>query len=274
MFKKLLAISLTLIYSINSNAEEHFLYRVDTRSPNYIFTYGFTPLGDNRSVLQHVRGTSCRGTGDSMYISTTGDYYWARNYAYRLSGNLAQDPFAIDANVYIYRIRHTPAFYEASRVLTRLSQGSTSSSITRQALGAIPTARDQAEWIIEGAVSPLDINSAVQIHYRQLIEGSDQPRILLNPSYSYDTSRSGISYADSIPRSHEDPTVSALYLRLAPRNIINTCFSGLLWCAHIKNSDDRFLSKGEPTYCPSENISMINTPPLSSDINRTLFIRN
>lgn len=274
MIKKFLAMSIILIYSINSNAEEHFLYRVDTRSPSYIFTFGFISLGDNRSVLQHVRGTSCRGTGDTMYISATGDYYWARNYAYRLSGNLAQDPFAIDANVYIYRIRHTPAFYETSRVLTRLSQGSTSSSITRQARNAISTARDQAEWIIEGSISPLDINSAVQIHYRQLTEGSDQPRILLNPSYSNDTNRGGVSYADSVPQSNEDPTVSAFYLRLAPRNIINTCFSGLLWCAHTKNNDDRFLSKGEPTYCPSENISMINSPPLSSDINRTLFIRD
>lgn len=265
---------LLIFISLTCAAEDHFLYRVDTRPPSVIFTYGFTSPGENRSILQHIRGQSCRGTGphsNSAYISATADFYFARNYAYRLSGNLAQDPVAVDAYTYIYRIRQTTSFYETSRLLNRLRQGSRSTTIRRQANSALPTAADQAEWIAEGAVPPQDIHSVVQIHYRQLAEGSEGSRIILNPAYRFDPQRAGINNADVIPGANEEETISVLYFRFGPDNIISTCLSGLLWCAHT-NTDERLLVKGEPSWCPSQSISIMNNPPLSAELNKTLLI--
>lgn len=262
-----------LLLSFRCFGDGQFLYRVDTRPPSVIFTYGFTSHGENRSILQHIRGQSCRGTGphsNSAYISATADFYFARNYAYRLSGNLAQDPVAVDAYTYIYRIRQTPHFFETSRLLNRLRQASRSTTIRRQASGALPTATDQSEWIIERAVPPQDIHSVVQIHYRQLAEGSEGSRIILNPAYRLDPQRGGISNADVIPGAIEDETVSTLYFRFGPDNIMNTCLSALLWCAHT-NNDDRYINKGEPSWCPSQAISIMNNPILSSEINRTMI---
>lgn len=267
---------LMILLSSMCYAHERFLYRVDTRPPGVIFTYGFTSHGDNRSILQHIRGQSCRGVGphsNSAYISATADFYFARNYAYRLSGNLAQDPVAVDAYTYIYRIRQTTHFYEASRLLNRLRQASRITTIRRQANSALPTATDQAEWIAEGAISPQDIHSVVQIHYRQLAEGSEGSTIILNPTYSWDIQRAGISNADVIPDASEEEGTSTLYLRFGPDNIMSTCFSALLWCAHT-NSNDRYISKGEPSWCPVQTITIMNHPILSTEINRTLLLTN
>ena len=87
-------------------AQPRFVYRFDYRPPEEVFLSGFTALGGNRDLLEHVVVGR-----DSAFISTTESYAVARRFAQRqLRG-------ASERSGYIYAISTNPTFYPVTASL-------------------------------------------------------------------------------------------------------------------------------------------------------------
>ena len=81
-----------------------------------IFADGFKSLGNNDNLNDHVRGTSCiRGTNkpNSAFVATTASEQFAKEWG---RDRIALEPDNIQ-NYYVYRIRATGNFYNATESL-------------------------------------------------------------------------------------------------------------------------------------------------------------
>ncbi|AJI94227.1 pertussis toxin, subunit 1 family protein [Yersinia ruckeri] len=143
------------------------VWRVDTRDFWEIFHYGFSPLGNNDSVLEHLSGSSCRSTdsvdGDTAFISTTSSYEFALNYAERILRRINESGVA-NGIVYIYQIRATDNMYSAEHSLEHLLQGGVSENHD-EARRILRFAPYLSEWMALRRITPEQIEFATPVHF-------------------------------------------------------------------------------------------------------------
>lgn len=107
-----------------SNDDVEYVYRIDDRRPEDIFTSGFSSWGSNTDVEAHLRGTTCVAHSSTPERSGT-----AMTSAY-IATSLTQDRALSIASVlhtlnpntryYLYRIRADQNFYSAQLSANRL----------------------------------------------------------------------------------------------------------------------------------------------------------
>ncbi|MFC0397614.1 scabin-related ADP-ribosyltransferase [Paraburkholderia rhizosphaerae] len=85
-------------------APPKFVYRVDTRSPDEIFSTGFRGWGVDDNIVAHVNGATCNVPGStSAFISTGANYEQIRR--------IADQHLRQRSVTYIYTIRADNTFY-------------------------------------------------------------------------------------------------------------------------------------------------------------------
>ncbi len=136
------------------------LYRVDTRGPDEIFNQGFQSFGNNYSLRDHSRGTSCVGMNrNSGFISTSADPIYAANYARRLTQHT-------NSPVYVYIITSSSNMYNMAQSLQNISYSA-----------GIHDANTQSEWIA------VDRISSSQIRGVRAYVGVETPPVQPNPHF-------------------------------------------------------------------------------------------
>ncbi|WP_097355778.1 hypothetical protein [Candidatus Enterovibrio escicola] len=109
-------ISLLLIHSLfigNSYATEHiYVYRYDERVPKEVFRNGFTALGNNDDIYEHMTGNSCKtGSLNLVIISTTTLYSYAEKLQELRVRQKLQAGEETTIIGYIYKTRADGNFY-------------------------------------------------------------------------------------------------------------------------------------------------------------------
>ena len=167
-------------------APPEFVYRMDTRSPDQIFTYGFSSWGSNDNVFAHTSGYSCVEVDfnqrNSAFISTSADLGWARTQALIYSLTFPNQ------NIYLYRIRANDYFYNAVESLNFYGENTPGVRITD--LNRIP-ARNATEYLAFRRIEPGSIAGATMFNNGA---SSERP----NPGYIHsDTHANNIPYGGS-----------------------------------------------------------------------------
>ncbi|MGU3400543.1 hypothetical protein ACLBWS_12510 [Brucellaceae bacterium D45D] len=189
--KRLIILTILLLFSLPAFSDSQYLYRFDMRAPNpntesrseanwedLIFRNGFKPPGFERSVLNHLRGISCwQRTRTTGFISMTSDfdpeeitsYAFHRALFYALEEDRrAKLEHRSPRGIYIYQIDPDYNMYEAARTLEYYkSQPGLSSSQIDELEKLIRQAGDswggQSEWISDGPVRGNQIVGAYRI---------------------------------------------------------------------------------------------------------------
>ena len=186
-----------------------FLYRADFRDPHDIFHNGFTPHGDNRSLVRHVLGVTPYGQGSGL-ISATPDREAAAGIAY--ANNVGRDRFGHDEgplNIFIYQIRATPNWHSVRPTFYGwgefyISRDNITNGQRAQVLMRMENEAEVEEWVTSDPVPPQTIWRAWRVTYGY----GSEPRI--EPDWS-DPYRTNSRYIDGQTESSteilDDPTV-------------------------------------------------------------------
>ncbi|EPC5614617.1 enterotoxin [Yersinia ruckeri] len=166
-----LIVCVVYLFLININASlanpPQTVWRVDTRDFGEVFRYGFSSLGNNDSVLEHLSGSSCRSTdsadGDTAFISTTSSYEFALNYAERVLRRINESGIA-DTTVYIYQIRATDNMYSAEQSLEHLLHSSVSDN-NDEARRILRFAPYLSEWMTHRRIAAEQIEFATPVYF-------------------------------------------------------------------------------------------------------------
>ncbi|MBJ7264926.1 MAG: hypothetical protein JHC61_14965 [Burkholderiaceae bacterium] len=114
------------------------VYRVDTRSPNEIFIYGFRAWGNNHNIVSHVTGESCVGPNPSTaFISTMTN----TDAVETLVRNHLRE--AGRHTTYVYAIRADSNFYNAAASIDNIQRRNPLVPLT---IASLEMARRAGEW--------------------------------------------------------------------------------------------------------------------------------
>jgi len=145
-----------LIGSTSIHAQEHpntgYLYRIDSRGPDTIFAHGFIAPGTSLNLLAHIEAGSNQSGSQSNFISVTTDAHLAATYALRLSyESSVQTQSPTGPPIYVYRIRSSSDFYQASMSLINFYSAY---SFRHRLPSALNVASRQAEWVTTSHILP------------------------------------------------------------------------------------------------------------------------
>ncbi|MFT0137327.1 enterotoxin A family protein [Alcanivoracaceae bacterium MT1] len=232
-------IAFFLVFSLFGNARAEnggFLFRVDTRPPSVVIyggsEGGFSPLGDDESLVAHVRGATClQGSRTSGYISVSSDPEWADNYARRLYSLRGGEP------VYVYVIRQTRDFYNAARVLrTRFPDDHP----------YVQSAERQSEWVTRNNITTADIYG-VREFSEAAIDPNHTPPIQRNIQYSDEAS--SVNNGTFLINDYEMEVFDSGRPRVVSRApLVGTCLSATLSCLSRSERERRDVNSSSRCY--------------------------
>lgn len=150
-----------------------YVYRVDERAPDEIFSTGFRPWGTSSDILSHIAGDTVYGQGEgrsaSGFVSTTESEDVALRIAYansRAPRAAFADAGRPPEDVWVYRIRADSNFYAADPVLRgALDEISGSDPVRHRLLYRLANEVETREWISDRAISTEQIQSAVRLRF-------------------------------------------------------------------------------------------------------------
>ncbi|RKP48155.1 hypothetical protein [Trinickia fusca] len=160
------------------------LYRYDDRGPDIVFDQGFSSVGRDMNLLNHVLGvgmyraasSEAEARRSSAFVATTARESVVRRMA---RGRLQPTPGDIgERRVWIYVIRATNRFFGVIRSLQRAMDRMEDCELTGQLQarvltldGAMNTARGESEWVAYRYIPPTLISHATQ--YRLAADGHE-----------------------------------------------------------------------------------------------------
>ncbi|MGL4356843.1 MAG: enterotoxin A family protein [Aeromonas popoffii] len=213
----ILFISSTSFSFANNIPNSGVLYRVDTRSPDEIFSKGFDSFGENDSVRDHSRGVSCVGRAEnSAFISTSSDPEYAGNYARRIYSQTSSP-------VYVYIIISSSNMYNMVSSLEYAGY-----------TAGIENARTQSEWIAHNSIPNTTIQGV------RVYTGSSTPPITPNPHYDRNTRPEvNASPYGSQTATNANGTVNLL---AEIRPLVSTCMAATLSCFNTNSQFRKAIS--------------------------------
>lgn len=219
-------------YSLaNDVANSGTLYRVDTRSPDEIFSKGFGSFGENDNVRDHSRGVSCVGRAqNSAFISTSSDPEYAGNYARRLYSQTS-------APVYVYIITSSSNMYNMASSLEHAGY-----------TAGVENARTQSEWIAHISIPNTSIVGV------RVYTGHDTPPVTPNPHYDTNTR----SEVNTSPYGSQTVTnANGIYNLLAElRPLVSACMASTMYCFNT-NSQFRKTISGECNFIEPYDVNTL-----------------
>lgn len=190
---------------------ENFLYRMDHRAPDVIFSTGFVPAGDNANLFRHVTGETCyRGERTSGFVATTSSLQFALDWGSEFARR--------GHRFFVYRIRQTDQFHSTTTSLMH-AFASTGNSPYHQ---AARTFVDQGEWAARGAIPRDTIVDAVE--YISQGRGAAPDRVTSHVNLNYIAGPSIVATEPFIWRYREDQPATPD----SPDACSSSCFSFLL----------------------------------------------
>lgn len=184
-----------------------YVWRVDTRPPDYIFANGFAAWGDNDDPVAHLQGRSCQtrftaATADSAFISTTAD----ENVANILAEAMLRDGRNV---IYVYRVQTDDRFYSLNATLFNLAhlpvvaeRGGATDAMARQA-------SIQGEWVALRQIPGSLVESVLE---RRIVDGHVMS-ISARLNYDRQIPGSSANSGPYVPRSRQAPTLVRYVLR-------------------------------------------------------------
>lgn len=247
----------------NSKSTPKYIYRVDRRPPELIFSHGFTSWGNNNNFFRHILGHSLRRDlpieERSIFISASD----SPDSAIRFFGSLLYNPHESQI-AYLYEIRANDNVYSALRTasnyLGRIRNRSLIFDdgdyvVANEAIDAIfNDFAFQREWFNVGYIEPARIRSAFRIdsvpinpdhinHQRDTVYFT--PRInepeILNTNYVDDQTQ-----ANFLPYSHDTDIMTPTRVSI-PETIIEADSSGAVassmgFACNLDTADNVFLN--------------------------------
>jgi len=145
---------------ISLYAQPRYVYRFSFKPPEEVFSAGFTALGPNRDLLNHV----AVGSAQSAFIATTADYRVALRIARRELGS------GSDRTGYIYTIAANPTFYPVTASLQDFLARGRAEGIDEEhiflamsAAAAMDEFRWEQEYVAAGPIWARWIRSAMPV---------------------------------------------------------------------------------------------------------------
>ncbi|MDR5777688.1 MULTISPECIES: hypothetical protein [unclassified Caballeronia] len=207
---RVIAGGLFLVGTTNVSATD-FLYRVDSRPPEQIFSSGFESHGDNWDLVQHLNGDSCvSGSRDSAYVAMTGGVDETRRIARQYYSSSA-----FHGTLYRYEIRADENYYRLRVSVDYLiSRGVSFTPIQRLML-------DMQEEYVAHRVASENIRSAVPLIYDVRTSEVRDGEGLSNPNFLDIESNFNRGVIDRLP----EPAPRLRHRVLAFANLISACFA-------------------------------------------------
>lgn len=150
---------------------------MDDRPPARIFHLGFSPLGSDASLYDHVVGASCQdGDGTSGFVSTSASERFAIRW-----GRLHVPP---GRHFYVYRIRLTTRYFDVTRSLLR-AHDETGDERYRNLANEFG---EEAEWVTRDPIPANHVVDAIEYVSRGALVRPEVVRTHINFHALPDTS--------------------------------------------------------------------------------------
>lgn len=137
-----------------------WFYRVDTRSPQEVFSHGFSPKGNDTNLANHVRSLD-KNLGGAAFVSVTDSYASALQFAENMMESMSEN------TIYIYQISAEPGFYDAIYSVRSHLQNLTSTGqidnlprYSKSLVNAIEDFSWEREWVVQGEIEPRSVRAA------------------------------------------------------------------------------------------------------------------
>ena len=225
-----------------------FVYRIDTRSPEEIFKYGFSPVGNNMDLIRHVTGVD--GSG---FVSTSS------NEAAVINGIA---PFTIrtfsaaSRNAWLYTIRATGDFYDVNTTLRTIEAEEDPHELINENRieNVLNRYNWQEEWVSTRSISPELIQTAQEV---TLDRGSSTVRFTGNDS-------SNARYLDRDTTGNSNPYQHQGHISRNGRGFLN----------HAREFLGYFMICGKPHSSLPQTEKNLKIAPDCDHPNRLIFDNN
>ncbi|EQA1624945.1 scabin-related ADP-ribosyltransferase [Enterobacter asburiae] len=168
------------------------VYRADIRTPDEVFSKGFTAWGTNVNYISHILGLSgASGSRDSAFIPTTSNHDIANDFA-------RERAVATGQPYYIYNIRGTDNMYPALESVYDIYD----THNTRVSDDVRATVSREQEYSAYSHISPQQIRSVEILEFsggQWVINTRENPNFIEEDSHTHDGPYQG---SESHPLNH------------------------------------------------------------------------
>ncbi len=192
------------------------VYRIESRTPDYIFEHGFSSWGESIELLRHVNGESLIDRTSGL-ISTSSDYDVMRDIAINYLINEGHH----NEVLWIYTITPGYQFHDVNGSLLHANMLSEGGIIAGQTLYTYANFAHEEEFAAEGHILPSQVRSAVSARYMRLPNGEeivyiDNDNGVSNPQYVPTPASISTEFLPVIPMPSDFPVYYAGDLRWHP----------------------------------------------------------